>query len=160
MTSHETYMRRAIELSEKAGVIEKTGGCFGAVVVDKATGEVLGEGYNHVIANCDPTWHGEMEALRNACKRVGKPHLPGCVVYTSAEPCPMCYTACMWARVDEIYYGATYQDVKEFEDADFLGELCKANDDRQVKCHQICQAEAVTVWQTYAKLPEKERPHY
>ena len=55
-----------------------------------------------------------MEALRNACKRVGKPHLPGCVVYTSAEPCPMCYSACMWARVDEVYYGATYQDVKEY----------------------------------------------
>ena len=47
-----------------------------------------------------------------------------------------------------------------FEDADFLGELCKPNEERQVKCHQICQGEAVAVWQQYAKLPEKERPHY
>jgi len=53
---HEAYMRRAVELSEKAGVIDKTGGCFGAIVVDSATGEVLGEGYNRVVSNNDPTW--------------------------------------------------------------------------------------------------------
>lgn len=48
LQSHEEYMRRAIQLSEKAGLIEKTGGCFGAVIVDKTTGEIIGEGYNHV----------------------------------------------------------------------------------------------------------------
>jgi len=53
---HETFMKRAIELSEKGGIIEKTGGCFGAIVVDSETEEVLGEGYNHVVANNDPTW--------------------------------------------------------------------------------------------------------
>lgn len=53
---HETYMRRAIELSERAGLVERTGGCFGAIVVDATTGEVIGEGSNHVVANNDPTW--------------------------------------------------------------------------------------------------------
>jgi tRNA(Arg) A34 adenosine deaminase TadA len=55
-----------------------------------------------------------MEALRAACKKKGAPHLPGCVVYTSAQPCPMCYTACMWARVDHVYYAATYEDVLQY----------------------------------------------
>ena len=53
---HDRYMRRAIELSHKGGIVEKTGGCFGAVVVDAATGEIIGEGYNHVVACSDPTW--------------------------------------------------------------------------------------------------------
>ena len=57
--------------------------------------------------------HGEMEAIRKACAKRGSPHLPGTVLYTSAQPCPMCSTAIMWARVDHVYYGATYEDVME-----------------------------------------------
>jgi guanine deaminase len=55
-----------------------------------------------------------MEAIRNACKRVGKPRLTGCAIYTSAEPCPMCYSACLWADLEEVYYAADYQDVKKY----------------------------------------------
>ncbi|EFN53571.1 hypothetical protein CHLNCDRAFT_13956, partial [Chlorella variabilis] len=128
------------------------GGCFGAVIVDKETGEVVGEGYNKVILHNDPTWHGEMEAIRKACAKRGSPHLPGTVLYTSAQPCPMCSTAIMWARVDHVYYGATYEDVMEngnFEDADFLGELRKPDDQRAIKCEIVCREEAVGVWRKY-----------
>ncbi|KAL4421669.1 hypothetical protein ABPG77_001210 [Micractinium sp. CCAP 211/92] len=154
---HVAYMRRAIELSEKAGLVERTGGCFGAVVVDTATGEIVGEGSNHVVANNDPTWHGEMEAIREACRKRGSPHLPGCIVYTSAQPCPMCYTACMWAHVEHVYYGATYEDVLQygkFEDRDFLGELHKPEGERKIKCEPLLREEAVQVWKQYAQRPD------
>ena len=58
--------------------------------------------------------HGEVDAIRRACKAVGSPHLRGCVIYTSAQPCPMCHTACLWARLEAIYYGAKYEDVKKY----------------------------------------------
>ncbi|KAL4421244.1 hypothetical protein ABPG75_010535 [Micractinium tetrahymenae] len=154
---HASYMRRAIELSERAGLVERTGGCFGAVVVDSSTGEIIGEGSNHVVANNDPTWHGEMEAIREACRKRGSPHLPGCVVYTSAQPCPMCYTACMWAHIDHVYYGATYEDVMhygKFEDSDFLGELRKPEGERKIKCEPLLRDEAVEVWKQYAQRPD------
>ncbi|KAL4855753.1 Guanine deaminase [Chlorella vulgaris] len=154
--NHDAFMRRAIELSAQGGIKEMTGGCFGAIVVETATGEIVGEGYNKVIKESDPTWHGEMEALRAACKKKGAPHLPGCVVYTSAQPCPMCYTACMWARVDHVYYAATYEDVLQygkFEDSDFLGQLRLPEDQRDIKCSVLMREEAVEVWRQYAALP-------
>ena len=133
-------------------------GCFGAVVVNKTTKEIVGEGYNHVIGNNDPTWHGEMAAIRAAGARLGRPHLTGCVLYTSAEPCPMCFTASLWARLDKVYYAATYGDVKQygnFDDADFLAELCKPPAERSLCCTQIMQAEAVEVWKKFAAMPDK-----
>lgn len=133
-------------------------GCFGAIVVDVGRKEVIGEGYNHVLAKNDPTWHGEMEAIRSAAACLGRPHLTGCVLYTSAEPCPMCMTACMWARLEAVYYAATYADVKKhgnFDDADFMKELQKPRGERSPPCKQILQEEAVEVWKEFEKMPHK-----
>jgi guanine deaminase len=99
-----------------------------------------------------------MHALREAGKALGRPHLTGCVVYTSAEPCPMCYTACMWARIEKIYYAATYADVKEygkFEDEDFLAELKAPNEARKVQLEQVGRDEAVEVWKKFAVMADK-----
>lgn len=85
---NETFMKRAIELSRRASIVEKTGGVFGAVVVKD--GKIIAEGYNQVMKNKDPTWHAEMQAIREACKKLGTPHLERCDLYTSAECCPMC----------------------------------------------------------------------
>jgi tRNA(Arg) A34 adenosine deaminase TadA len=62
---NEVFMRRAIELSRRASIVEKTGGVFGAVIVKD--GKIISEGYNQVIKNNDPTWHAEMHAIREAC---------------------------------------------------------------------------------------------
>ena len=70
MTSDdEKFMRRAIALSEKTSLIDSAGGVFGTVIV--RDGEIIGEGANRVVAENDPTWHGEIEAIRNACRKVG-----------------------------------------------------------------------------------------
>ncbi|CRI64721.1 putative Guanine deaminase [Thiocapsa sp. KS1] len=80
-------MRRAIALARR-GATAGDGGPFGAVIV--LGGEIIGEGWNRVIATRDPTAHGEMVAIRDASRRIGNISLQGCVLYTSGQPCPMC----------------------------------------------------------------------
>ena len=153
-----TYMKRAIELSRKASITDKTGGVFGAVIVKD--GQIIGEGYNQVIKQNDPTWHAEMQAIREACKKLGSPHLTGCVMYTSAECCPMCLATAYWAHLDKIYYGATTGDALkygDFADIDILDELRKDPKDRRIKFIETHRHEAVEVWKEFAKMPDRAR---
>jgi len=156
---HQPFMQRAIELSRVAGLERRTGGCFGAVIVKN--GKIIGEGYNNVVSNNDPTWHGEVGAIRDAAKNLGTPHLKGCVLYTSSEPCPMCMGACYWARIEKIFYATTAQDVKEhgnFEDEDFYLEFAKPPADRNIPAIEFMRHEAVKVWEEFSQLPD--RCHY
>ncbi len=73
-------------------------------------GEVLAVAHNSVYATTDVTAHAEITALRQACLSVGEVLLPGAVVATTCEPCPMCAAALHWARVDTVYYGASIAD--------------------------------------------------
>lgn len=155
----EFFMRRAIELSRRASIIEKSGGVFGAVIVKD--GEIISEGYNQVIRHNDPTWHAEIQAIREACKKLGSPHLQGCVLYTSAECCPMCLSAAYWAQLDKIYYGATIEDALQygdFQDVNILDEVRKDPVHRQIKYKEILRPEAVEVWKEFAQVPG--RAHY
>ena len=99
------FMKRAIELGREVSLERGQAGPFGCVVVKD--GEVVAEGVNRVLSDGDPTAHGEMVALREACRALGTHDLSGCVVYSSSEPCPMCYAACWWARVDAIRCAST-----------------------------------------------------
>ncbi|MEM1283219.1 MAG: nucleoside deaminase [Chlamydiota bacterium] len=99
-SKHEEFIRRAIELSRKASIEEKSGGVFGAVIVKD--GVIISEGYNQVIKHHDPTWHAEIHAIREACKALGTPHLEGCDMYTSAECRLMCLSAAYWAHIRHI----------------------------------------------------------
>lgn len=157
--NHETFMQRAIELSKRAALIEKTGGVFGAVVVKN--GEIIGEGYNQVLKRNDPTWHAEMHAIREACKKMGSPHLEGCDLYTSAECCPMCLAAAYWAHIRNIYYASTTKDALQygnFADLDFFSEICKDPQHRRIGSIQMMQPQAVEVWKEFSGMPEKA--HY
>ena len=129
-------MLKAIELGRRGSIIEKCGGAFGAVIVKD--GKIVGEGHNQVIRNNDPTWHAEMHAIRDACKRLGTPHLEGCILYTSAECCPMCLATAYWAHIDHIFYAATTQDALkygDFQDTDILNELRKDPEDRKIETY-------------------------
>lgn len=152
-------MRRAIALSETAALKEKSGGAFGAVIVKDNV--IIGEGYNQVMRHHDPTWHAEMHAIREACKKVASPHLTGAILYTSAEPCPMCLAACYWAHIDHIFIAATVEDAKkygDFEDVDFYKEICKKPDKRAIKMSSLLREEANAVWKQFAANPD--RLHY
>ena len=100
-------MKIAIEEAE-TGINAGHGGPFGCVIVKG--GDIIGQGHNEVIKNGDPTCHGEMIAIRDACKKLGTHDLSGCELYTTAEPCPMCAGAIMWANIKKVYYGCTVED--------------------------------------------------
>ena len=100
----EKFMRRAIELSAQA--LEQPGARpYGAVVV--MDGKIVGEGLNQTAARFDPTAHGEVEAIRDACRNLKTTDLSGADIYTSCEPCSVCVSAMLMAGIGRMYYGAS-----------------------------------------------------
>lgn len=123
----EAFMQAALE-EAYAGIEAGDGGPFGTVIVKD--GEIVGRGHNRVVVNQDPTCHGEMEAIRDACKNLGTFDLSGCELYTTAEPCPMCLGATLWANIPVVYYGCTREDSDGigFRDEVFYEYLAGEND--------------------------------
>lgn len=101
------YMEEALK-EAYAGIEKGHGGPFGAVIVKD--GKIVGRGHNRVLLKHDPTCHGEMEAIRDACEKLGSHDLSGCEIYTTAEPCPMCLGGILWANISKVYYGCTVDD--------------------------------------------------
>jgi guanine deaminase len=104
------FMTLAIEEAYN-GVKAGDGGPFGAVVVKGA--EVLAASHNRVISGKDPTKHAEINAISLAAEKLGTYDLSGCEIYTTTEPCPMCFSAIHWARIKKIVYGTKIGDVKK-----------------------------------------------
>ena len=152
-------MRRAIALARRNGVEEQVGGPFGCVVV--RDGEILAEGVNEVVTRHDPTCHAEVMAIRAACEHLGTHVLEGCVLFSSCEPCPMCYAAAWWARVEEIYYGATIEDALrygDFDDRPIYQALDLPGPQRRVPAQELLREEMVEVWRAFRAIPD--RIHY
>lgn len=126
------FMGRAIELA-RAGMHAGDGGPFGAVVVRE--GEIVGEGWNRVLADKDPTAHGEVVAIRDACRRLNDFSLEGCEIHTTGEPCPMCLGAIHWARIGRIYYGFSISDAATvgFDDREFFEEFRRPAEERKIR---------------------------
>ena len=101
------YMKAAIEEAYE-GIRAGDGGPFGSVIVKD--GKIVGRGHNRVLLKKDPTCHGEVEAIRDACAALGTSDLSGCVLYTTSEPCPMCLGAILWSNIEEAYYGCNIKD--------------------------------------------------
>jgi guanine deaminase len=101
---YQPFMQRALALSAQA-LTEPGTEPFGAVVVKD--GAIVGEGFNHSVAHSDPTSHGEIEAIRDACRKLDTVDLAGCDLYTSCEPCAMCVAAMHIAGIRKLYYAAS-----------------------------------------------------
>jgi guanine deaminase len=140
------FLRRAIALATE-NVVSGKGGPFAAIIVRDGT--IVGEGANSVTATHDPTAHGEVNAIRAACKALGTFTLTGCELYTSCEPCPMCLAAAYWARLDAVFYGCSAADAARagFDDAFLYSEFRKESDARQLRCTQCLGEEA---WASFA----------
>ena len=104
------FMKLAVEEAEK-GIASNEGGPFGCVIVKN--GEVVGKGHNQVVKNNDPTCHGEMMAIRDACRKTENFDLSGCELYTTGEPCPMCFGAILWANISKVFYGCNIKDTEK-----------------------------------------------
>lgn len=112
----EQWLEEAVRLAT-ANVAEG-GGPFGAVVA--RDGVAVGRGQNRVTRDLDPTAHAEVVALRQAAHAIGDFSLAGCVLYSSCEPCPMCMSSALWARVDKVVYAADRADATRGGFADSL----------------------------------------
>jgi len=147
------FMKRAIELSLES--VNKGGGPFGCVIVkDK---KIVSEGSNKVTSSKDPTAHGEIVAIREACKKINNFSLSGFELYSSCEPCPMCLSAIYWARIDKVYFANTRQDAQkiDFDDSLIYSEFQKNIDKRKIPMVQMMRNEALKAFELWDKKTDK-----
>ena len=149
-------MRRAIELSLRN--VAEGGGPFGAVVA--RGGEIVAEGVNRVTAQCDPTAHAEVAAIRAAARKLGTFDLSGCDIYASCEPCPMCLGAIYWARLDRLFYAATKDDAARagFDDAFIYRELALDPARRRLATTRLPDDEALATFRAWEEKADR-RPY-
>jgi len=147
------FMKRAIELSINS--VNNGGGPFGSIIVK--SDKIIAEGSNKVTSNNDPTAHGEIVAIREACKKLNNFSLNGCELYSTCEPCPMCLSAIYWARIDKIYYANTREDARkiDFDDSLIYTELQKNIDKRKIPMIQILRNEALKAFELWDQKKDK-----
>ena len=85
---------------------------YGAVIVQH--GKVVATGFNTVQTSHDLTAHAEINALRAAVEETGSLNLEDCILYSNAEPCPMCMSAILWARIPQLVFGADFDSLAEY----------------------------------------------
>ena len=152
MTTKE-LMRRAIVLSKQS--VQNGGGPFGAVIA--RNGEIIAEGSNCVTIDCDPTAHAEVSTIRKACKALGTFDLSGCEIYTSCEPCPMCFGAIYWAHLDKIYMGNDRKDAAKigFDDDFIYQEISLPADQRKKPSELLLRDDALEAFKMWDEKEDK-----
>ena len=157
MSNHESFMKKASGLSELSLI--RGGGPFGAVIIDKETGEIIGKGHNMVTINRNPTLHAEIVAISDACHNLNTHDLSGCTIYTSCEPCPMCLSAIYWARIDTVYFGNTKEDAKRigFDDSFIYDEIKKPVEERAIKMEQVGENLTKVAFEQWESKEDKVR---
>ena len=147
-------MKEAIKLSFK-GMKTNQGGPFGAIIVKN--GKIVGRGVNRVTSTNDPTAHAEIVAIRDACKKLKSFRLDNCIIYTSSEPCPMCFGAIHWARIKKVFFACTRLDAAniEFDDDYIYQEIVKSIDQRNVDTEQLMRDEAIEAFKLWRKKRDK-----
>jgi len=143
MNGNPIFMEQAIALAIE-NVTSGRGGPFAAVIV--RGGNVVATGTNLVTTTNDPTAHGEIVAIRNACVALGSFQLNDCHIYTSCEPCPMCLAAIYWARCDAIFYGSSAADAASagFDDALLYEEMKLSVSERKILTVNLLPEKAIS----------------
>ncbi len=149
------YMQRAIALAREK-MLEGTGYWpYGCLIVRE--GEVVGEGCNDMGFSLDPTGHGEIVAIRDACKRLGTMDLTGCELYTSCEPCSLCSSAIWLTNIAKVYYGASLEDCRGHgSDFDPLRrDVGKPIHERSIPAERVLGEQGSALLAEWAALIEK-----
>ena len=152
MTNKE-LMLRAIALSEES--VRKGGGPFGAVIARQ--GEIIAEASNCVTIDCDPTAHAEVSVIRKAAQALHTFDLSGCEIFTSCEPCPMCFGAIYWARLDKICYANARKDAAAigFDDDFIYQEIALAPEKRKKPSEILLRTEAMKAFEMWSEKTDK-----
>jgi len=147
------FMKEALK-EAKIAVENNEGGPFGAVIV--INGKIIGRGHNQVLKLNDPTAHGEIQAIRDACKNIGSFSLKGATIYTTCEPCPMCFGAIHWARIDKVIFAATKEDAARigFDDS-LLWKIMKGEKKPVFEYIKIKDKEVLELFEKYYNKPNK-----
>lgn len=135
-TYNQAFMDRAIELSLVAHTSGK-GLPIGCVIVKD--GEIVGMGHNEIFLRNNPTAHAEMVAIEEACRNSNNLALDGCELYTSMQPCPMCFGAIYWAGIKAVYYAASSEEAAAtgFDDAFIYHQLGKPPAHQLIPMHHV-----------------------
>lgn len=135
----------------ETGMLNKEGGPFGAVIIDK-NGNIIANGNNQVLIKNDPTAHAEIMAIRNACKILNTYDLSEYILYSSCQPCPMCLSAIIWANIKKVFYGCSKEDAQKigFRD-DMIYEYLKGENKVLVNLEQIDREECIKIFEKYKK---------
>lgn len=142
------YMKAAIE-EALTGVKARDGGPFGAVIVKD--GQIIARGHNRVVSSHDPTAHAEVVAIRLAAEALGRFDLSDCELYTTCEPCPMCYSASHWAKIKKLYFGATRKDAADigFDDQYLYEVLSGKRENEQMQVLQMGREDCMEAFKIY-----------
>ncbi len=153
MTTDAEFLARTIELAVEN--VANEGGPFGALIV--RGGRVLAEGQNRVTATLDPTAHAEVVAIRAACQMVKSFSLAGATLYTSCEPCPLCLSAALWARIDRIVFAADRHDAAAggFDDREFYELFTRDRDTWNVTVEAVRPGNAAAPFEAWQALEER-----
>ncbi len=145
----QQFLRQAIELAREHSK-DGLNGPFGAVIVKN--GKLIAEGWNQVVSGNDPTAHAEINAIRKACQQLAQFSLEGCTLYSSCEPCPMCLSAIVWARIERVVFAETRQGAAKvgFDDEKLYHGLQEKQMHQLLQLEQIPLAEAEAVFKAWS----------
>jgi len=148
-----TFMENAIE-EAYTGIKAGHGGPFGSVIVKD--GKIIGRGHNRVLLNHDPTCHGEMEAIRDACKNLNTHDLSDCEIYTTAEPCPMCLGGILWANIKTVHSGCNRHDTDAIGFRDDVFYECLNGKENLLEKHETERDKCLKLFEYYSKIDDKK----
>jgi len=138
-----------------SGMELNDGGPFGAVIVKD--GKIIASAHNEVISTNDPTAHAEVLAIRRASEKLSRFDLSDCTIYSTCEPCPMCFSAIHWAKIKDLHYGCGHLDAAEigFDDK-FIYDVIRGTSKReQVSSIQEHREECIVLFRMWEKKQDR-----
>ncbi len=150
----DEYMEEAVK-EARNGMEKNDGGPFGAVIVKD--GKIIASSHNEVISSYDPTAHAEVLAIRRASKKLGRFDLSDCEIYSTCEPCPMCFAAIHWAKIKTLYFGCTKIDAASigFDDKFIYDVIRGEAKEQKVFTYPIQRDKCLTLFEEWKNKEEK-----
>jgi guanine deaminase len=149
------FMKKAISEARR-NLVRPDGGPFGACIVKD--GKILAAARNTVLEN-DATCHAEVNAIRKASKKLGTFDLSGCDIYSTTEPCPMCFGAIHWARIGAVHYGTSIRDAARagFHELRISNEKLKSLGESRIRLVPgFMRRECLALFEAWRSLPDKK----
>ena len=156
---HNERMRMLVEYTSSS-LKTKFPSPFGSAIYDLQTGRLLFQAYDTVIQKSDPTNHAEINAIRKATQKLQRLSLSGCILYSTCEPCPMCMSACIWAELDAVVFGAsTMEDANSYwpQASDISPQELVSHMRLEPKCVIVPQVERALCQELFKKCDEARK---